>query len=105
MFTQTLGRLFGSKNERTIRKLRAQVSKINELEPSMQALADSELQALIHKLRERHSAGSSLDALLPEAFAAVREAGVRALGMRHYDVQLIGGMVLNSRRHRRNAHR
>ena len=96
MFTQTLGRLFGSKNDRTIRKLRAQVSKINELEPSMQALADGELQALIHKLRERHGAGASLDALLPEAFAAVREAGVRALGMRHYDVQLIGGMVLNS---------
>jgi preprotein translocase subunit SecA len=88
-------RLFGSSNERKIRQMRPMVAQINELEPSMTALSEEELRAKTDELRQRRSRGESLDDLLPEAFAACREAGRRYLNMRHFDVQLMGGMVLH----------
>lgn len=90
-----LVRLFGNSNERQIRRMRPVVARINELEPSMQALSDEALQGKTPEYRERLAAGETLDDLLPEAFAACREAGRRFLKMRHYDVQLMGGMVLH----------
>lgn len=89
-------KIFGSRNDRILKQLRREVKKINALEPSMQGLSDEELQALSGKLRERVAGGESLDAILPEAFALVRESSKRVFGMRHFDVQLIGGMVLHS---------
>ena len=89
-------KILGSRNDRILKQLRREVKRINALEPSMQALTDQQLQDLSTKLRERVAGGESLDALLPEAFALVREASKRVFGMRHFDVQLIGGMVLNS---------
>ena len=91
-----LKKIFGSRNDRTIKQLRRQVEQINALEPQMQALSDEELRAKTDSFRERIQSGTKLDALLPEAFAVVREASVRVFGMRHFDVQLIGGMVLHS---------
>ena len=80
---------------RQVKSYEKTVARIGELEPSMQALSDEELAALTVSFRERLDRGEKLDALLPEAFAAVREASMRTLGMRHFDVQLIGGMALN----------
>ncbi|MDR3621821.1 MAG: preprotein translocase subunit SecA [Paludisphaera borealis] len=94
--SEGLVRLFGSSNERRIRHMRPLVARINELEPSMQALSDDQLKAKTEEFRGRRQAGESLDDLLPEAFAACREAGRRFLNMRHFDVQLMGGMVLHS---------
>jgi preprotein translocase subunit SecA len=91
-----LARIFGSKNQRELKKLNKTVSRINALEPAMQQLSDAELQAKTSEFRNRLAQGETLDELLPEAFAVVREAGVRVMKMRHFDVQLIGGMVLNS---------
>ena len=91
-------RLFGNSNERQIRKMRPVVDQINALEPAMQALSDEELLSKTPEFRARLGKGATLDDLLPEAFAACREAGRRALKMRHYDVQLMGGMVLHSGR-------
>ena len=91
-----LKKIFGSRNDRTVKLLRRQVEQINQLEPQMQALSDEALRAKTASFRERIQAGAKLDALLPEAFAVVREASVRVFGMRHFDVQLIGGMVLHS---------
>jgi len=91
-----LTKLFGNSNERQIKRMMPIVARINELEPKMQALSDEELRGLTPKFRERFNNGASLDDLLPEAFAACREAGRRFLKMRHYDVQLLGGMVLHS---------
>ena len=91
-----LKKIFGSRNDRTIKQLRRQVEQINQLEPQMQALSDEALRAKTDSFRERIQAGAKLDSLLPEAFAVVREASVRVFGMRHFDVQLIGGMVLHS---------
>ena len=91
-----LKKIFGSRNDRTIKQLRRQVEQINQLEPQMQALSDEVLRAKTDSFRERIQAGAKLDSLLPEAFAVVREASVRVFGMRHFDVQLIGGMVLHS---------
>jgi preprotein translocase subunit SecA len=91
-----LKKIFGSRNDRTLKQLRRQVEQINVLEPQMQALSDEALRAKTDSFRERIQAGVKLDALLPEAFAVVREASVRVFGMRHFDVQLIGGMVLHS---------
>ncbi|MBV8172131.1 MAG: preprotein translocase subunit SecA, partial [Candidatus Eremiobacteraeota bacterium] len=82
-------------NDREVARLRRNVGRINALEPQMQALSDEQLAASTPALRERLHAGETLDELLPEAFALVREAGRRTLGMRHFDVQLIGGMVLH----------
>ena len=90
-----LAKMFGSKNERELRKMQPAVDRINALEPAMQAMNDEELRALTGRFKERVERGEPLDDLLPEAFAAVREASVRSLKMRHFDVQLIGGMVLN----------
>ena len=87
--------LFGSANDRYIKSARKIVSQINALEPDIQALSDEELQGQTAKLRGLIDAGSSLDDILPEAFATVREASVRVFGMRHFDVQLIGGLVLH----------
>ena len=91
-----LKKIFGTRNDRLLKQLRRQVNQINALEPQMQALSDAELQAKTDDFRARIQAGATLDSILPEAFAVVREAGVRVFGMRHFDVQLIGGMVLHS---------
>ncbi|MCK8894117.1 preprotein translocase subunit SecA [Haemophilus influenzae] len=92
-----LTRIFGSRNERILRKLKKQVVKINKMEPAFEALSDDELKAKTQEFRDRLSAGETLQQILPEAFATVREASKRVLGMRHFDVQLIGGMVLTNR--------
>jgi preprotein translocase subunit SecA len=95
MFNSIVKSVFGSANDRYIKTLRKTVAEINALEPQMQALTDSELQAQTGKLRGLIEEGASLDDILPEAFATVREASVRVFGMRHFDVQLIGGIVLH----------
>jgi preprotein translocase subunit SecA len=95
MVSKIFSKVFGSRNERLLKRMSRTVAKINELEPQMQALSDEELRAKTAHFRERIDAGTAVDDLLIEAFACVREAGVRALEMRHFDVQLIGGMVLN----------
>ena len=87
--------MFGSANERKIKPLWATVTKINALEPRFQAMSNDELKAMTPAFRQRLAAGESLDDLLPEAFAVVREAAKRTLGQRHFDVQLVGGMVLH----------
>ena len=95
MINNLLAKVFGTQNDRELKQLRPYVARINELEPAMQALTDDELQARTAEFRGRLAQGETLDDLLPEAFAVVREAGKRVLGMRHYDVQLIGGMALH----------
>lgn len=95
MFDELLSKIFGSRNERLIKQYRRQVAAINKLEPAMEALSDAELQAKTQEFRDRIAKGATTDELLTEAFAVVREASKRVLGMRHFDVQLIGGMVLN----------
>ena len=87
--------IFGSRNDRVLRRIKKTVKKINALEEDMQALDNDALRARTQAFRDRYQAGESLDDLLPEAFALVREGGVRAMGMRHFDVQLIGGVVLH----------
>ena len=95
MFGKIVKAVFGTKNDRDLKPLHPLVEKINSLEPKMQALSDEQLAALTPEFQQRLAGGQSLDDILPEVFAAVREAGVRTLGQRHYDVQLIGGMVLH----------
>ena len=95
MISGLLKKIFGSRNDRLIKQYAQTVKRINALEPAMQALTDAQLQAKTDEFRQRHAGGESLDDLLPEAFAVVREAGKRVLGMRHFDVQMIGGMVLH----------
>ncbi len=95
MLNRALTRVFGSRNERVLRQLSRQVARINALEPDLQKLDDAQLRAKTEEFRKRVAEGESLDKLLPEAFAVVREASRRVLGLRHYDVQLIGGMVLH----------
>jgi len=92
---QMLTRVFGSRNERIMKTMSPIVDQINSLEPDIQALSDAELTAKTDEFKSRLEAGESLDDILPEAFAVVREAGQRTLGMRHFDVQLIGGMILH----------
>src|SRR6188474_2955470 len=96
MIGQLLAKVIGTQNEREIKRLRPRVVEINALEPQTQALSDEQLKARTAMFRERVAQGESLDDLLPEAFATVREAGRRVTNMRHFDVQLIGGMVLHS---------
>lgn len=96
MIGSILKKIVGSKNDRELKKLQQQVEEINALEPSVQALTDTELKAKTVEFRSRLESGETLDDLLGESFAVVREAAVRVLGMRHFDVQLIGGMVLHS---------
>ncbi|CAK0751437.1 protein translocation ATPase [Gammaproteobacteria bacterium] len=98
MVMQFLRKIFGSRNERVLRRMGKTVQRINSLEPEISALSDAQLQAKTAEFRERLSAGATLDDLLPEAFAVVREVGRRTLDMRHFDVQLIGGMVLHEGR-------
>ena len=95
MLTKTFSKIFGSRNERLIKRMSSVLVKINELEPALQALSDEELKGKTSELRGRLEQGESLDDLLVDAFATVREASVRTLGLRHFDVQMIGGMVLN----------
>jgi len=90
-----LKKIFGSSNDRLLKQLRRHVVQINALEPQMQALSDEQLQGKTAVFKERLASGETLDQLLPEAFAVVREAGVRVFAMRHFDVQLLGGMVLH----------
>ncbi|MEM6677632.1 MAG: preprotein translocase subunit SecA [Pseudomonadota bacterium] len=98
MFGGIAKRLFGTTNDRKVKAMRAQVAAVNALEPQFEALSDEEIRAKTEALRGRHAAGESLDDLLPEAFANAREAAKRALGMRPFDVQLMGGMVLHDGR-------
>ena len=95
MISGLLKKIFGSRNDRLIKQYFQTVRRINALEESLAALSDEALRAKTDEFRQRHGAGESLDDLLPEAFAVVREAGKRVLGMRHFDVQMIGGMVLH----------
>ena len=88
--------IFGSANARTVSKLQTRAESITELEPKYQAMSDDELRGQTDKLRERLRKGESLDDILDDAFAVCREGGLRFLNMRHYDVQLVGGMVLHS---------
>lgn len=95
MISGLLKKIFGSRNDRLIKQYSQVVRKINALEASVSALSDDGLRDKTAEFKARVANGESLDALLPEAFAVVREAGKRSLGMRHFDVQLIGGMVLH----------
>jgi preprotein translocase subunit SecA len=95
MFTKLATKVFGSKNAREIKRMRKTVARINDLEEQFGGLSDSELQGKTAEFRRRHDEGESLDSLLPEAFATAREAARRVMGMRHYDVQLIGGITLH----------
>ena len=96
MITKFLTKIFGSRNQRLLKTYGRNVERINALEPSIKALSDDALRAKTDEFRKRFGAGETLDDLLPEAFAVVREASVRALRMRHFDVQLLGGMVLHA---------
>jgi len=95
MFPALLTRIFGSRNQRLLKQYEQAIERINSLEPSVTALSDDGLAGKTAVFRARHDAGETLDQLLPEAFAVVREAARRTLGMRHFDVQLVGGMVLH----------
>ncbi len=98
MLTWVAKKLFGTNNERAIKKMYPLVERINSLEEGLKELSDAELQAKTPAFKERIDNGESLDAILPEAFAVCREASTRVLGMRHYDVQMLGGMVLHNGR-------
>lgn len=98
MIGKLIKAVFGSKNERELKRMNKTVLRINAFEPAMEALSDEQLKAKTVELRERYTKGETLDQLLPEAFATVREASRRVLGMRHFDVQMIGGMSLHEGR-------
>ena len=98
MFGGILRKIFGTKNSRELKRMGAGVARINALEESVVALSDEQLSAKTAEFKERHAQGESLDALLPEAFAVVREASNRTRGERHFDVQLIGGITLHEGR-------
>ena len=95
MFAKVLTKVFGSKNERDIRKLSPVVEAVNAVEERVKALSDEDIRSRTAVLREQLGNGMPIEELLPEAFALVREASVRTLGMRHFDCQLIGGRVLH----------
>jgi preprotein translocase subunit SecA len=95
MLSNLLKKIFGSRNDRMVKQYSQKVRSINEMEPTIAGLSDAELRAKTNEFKLRIQNGETLDALLPEAFAVVREAGKRILEMRHFDVQLIGGMVLH----------
>ena len=90
-----LQRFFGSSNDRKVKAMSARVAKINALEPQIQALTDDQLRGKTQEFKDRFAKGETLDQLLEEAFAVVREAARRVLGQRHFDVQLVGGIVLH----------
>jgi preprotein translocase subunit SecA len=95
MFSTVTRKIFGSRNDRLVKQYRKSVAAINDLEAGLEALSDEQLKSKTTEFRARLEKGETLENLLPESFAVVREASKRSLGMRHYDVQLIGGMVLN----------
>ncbi|ALD02858.1 preprotein translocase subunit SecA [Acinetobacter sp. TTH0-4] len=95
MLASLIGGIFGTKNERELKRMRKIVDKINALEPTISALNDADLSAKTEEFKQRYNKGENLDKLLPEAFAVCREAAKRIMGMRHYDVQLIGGITLH----------
>ena len=95
MLASLIGGIFGTKNERELKRMQKSVEAINALEPKISALSDADLSAKTQEFKDRYQKGDSLDKLLPEAFAVCREAAKRVLDMRHYDVQLIGGMTLH----------
>ena len=95
MFVKLLTKMFGSRNDRLLKQMRKEVKKINALEPILEALSDDELKAKTAEFKERLANDETLAGILPEAFAVVREASKRVFGMRHFDVQMLGGMVLN----------
>ncbi|MBU0689445.1 MAG: preprotein translocase subunit SecA [Gammaproteobacteria bacterium] len=95
MISKLMKSVFGSRNDRLLKQYKQNIARINALESSMQALSDEALQAKTAEFKQRVEKGETLDSLLPEAFAVVREGGMRVLQMRHFDVQLIGGMVLH----------
>src|SRR5262245_51552918 len=95
MVNNFIKKIFGTANERELKRCRPRVERINALEPKFKALSDAELRGMTAEFRQRLDNGAPLDSVIPEAFATVREASRRVLGMRHYDVQLIGGMVLH----------
>ncbi|OAL75842.1 preprotein translocase subunit SecA [Acinetobacter sp. SFB] len=95
MLASLIGGIFGTKNERELKRMRKIVDKINALEPTISALSDADLSAKTEEFKQRYNNGDGLDKLLPEAFAVCREAAKRIMGMRHYDVQLIGGITLH----------
>src|SRR6186713_1773738 len=98
MIQPLLAKVFGTQNERDLKRLRPIVDDVAAFEPTLEALSDEQLRAKTVEFRERLAKGETLDDLLPEAFAVVREAAKRTLGQRHYDVQMIGGMVLHQGR-------
>ena len=95
MLPKLLTSIFGSRNDRLLKQYRQVVAQVNALEATFEALDDAALQAKTGEFRQRFAAGESLTQLLPQAFATVREGSKRVLKMRHFDVQLIGGMTLN----------
>src|SRR5687768_7031995 len=95
MIGKLLEKIFGTKHDREMKRLMPKVNAIGELEPAMQRLSDTQLAEKTQEFRQRLTRGETLDDLLVEAFAVVREAGRRVLNMRHFDMQLIGGMVLH----------
>ncbi|MEZ4370942.1 MAG: hypothetical protein R3B07_08950, partial [Polyangiaceae bacterium] len=96
MLTWVAKKLFGTANDRAIKKSRPKVDLINAMEPALKKLSDAELQAKTAEFKEKLDNGATLDDILVEAFAVCREGGRRVLNMRHYDVQLMGGMVLHN---------
>src|SRR5438874_5522124 len=98
MVDAVLAKIFGTRNEREVKAMRPTIAAINDLEPSMQCLSDIDLAAKTIEFKERLARGAPLDVLLIESFAVVRETARRLLNMRHFDVQLIGGMVLHKGR-------
>ena len=95
MLASILAKILGTQNERELRRLRPIVEKINSFEPTISKLSDEDLALKTNEFREQLAQGKTLDDILPEAFAVVREASKRKLGQRHYDVQLMGGIVLH----------
>ncbi|MBP7529481.1 MAG: hypothetical protein KA801_16280, partial [Syntrophorhabdaceae bacterium] len=95
MIGNLIKKIVGTKNERELKRIQPMVERANEFEDRMKALSDEELKAMTPHFKQRIADGEELDSLLPEAFAVVRETAARTLGMRHFDVQLIGGIVLH----------
>ncbi|HBP77891.1 MAG TPA: preprotein translocase subunit SecA, partial [Halomonas sp.] len=95
MINNLLRKVVGSKNDREVKRMYKSVQSVNALEETLAGLSDAELQAKTTELRQRLDDGATLDSLLPEAFAVVRESSKRVMGMRHFDVQMIGGMTLH----------
>ena len=90
-----LKKILGDPNEREVKKLRSVIDKVNDLEASVEKLSDEQLKDRTDEFKEKLSSGAKLDDILPEAFATIREAAKRTIGQRHFDVQLIGGMILH----------